>query len=95
MHTTVNYCTNKWVTLRMTKINLEELFATENEQLQKLNDIVAKSIEEEKLLSEKILEFEETSDEIKTLIIKIDDDEYDLTKKYFEMSKNLIYYEND
>ena len=32
----------------MTKINLEELFATENEQLQKLNDIVAKSIEEEK-----------------------------------------------
>ena len=47
------------------------------------------------VIENKILEFEETSDEIKTLIIKIDDDEYDLTKKYFEMSKNLIYYEND
>ena len=47
------------------------------------------------VIENKILEFEETSDEIKTLIIKIDDDEYDLTKKYFEMSKNLIYYENN
>jgi uncharacterized membrane protein len=50
----------------MTKINLEELFATENEQLQKLNDIVAKSIEEEKLLSEKILEFEDRNPSFKS-----------------------------
>ena len=32
---------------------------TENQQLKKLNDIVIKSIEEEKLLSHKLLEFEE------------------------------------
>jgi uncharacterized membrane protein len=43
----------------MTKSNLEQLFATENEQLQKLNEIVHKAIEEEKLLSEKLLEFED------------------------------------
>ena len=47
------------------------------------------------LTENKILEFEETNNEIKTLIIKIDDDEYDLTKTYFEISRNLIYYEND
>jgi uncharacterized membrane protein len=38
---------------------LEQLLATENEQLQKLNEIVQQSIEEEKLLSEKLLEFED------------------------------------
>jgi uncharacterized membrane protein len=50
----------------MTKLYLEELFATENEQLKKLNDIVAKSIEEEKLLSEKILEFEDRNPSFKS-----------------------------
>ena len=43
----------------MPAINLEQLLATENEQLQKLNEIVQKAIEEEKLLSEKLLEFED------------------------------------
>lgn len=38
---------------------LDQLLATENEQLQKLNEIVQRSIEEEKLLSEKLLEFED------------------------------------
>jgi uncharacterized membrane protein len=38
---------------------LEQLLQTENDQLQKLNEIVQKSIEEEKLLSEKLLEFED------------------------------------
>ncbi len=43
----------------MTKLKLEELLSAENEQLQKLNEIVLKAIEEEKLLSEKLLEFED------------------------------------
>jgi uncharacterized membrane protein len=43
----------------MTKPKLEELLFAENEQLQKLNEIVLKAIEEEKLLSEKLLEFED------------------------------------
>jgi uncharacterized membrane protein len=43
----------------MTKENLEQLLATESEQLQKLKDIVHKSIEEEKMLSDKLLEFED------------------------------------
>ena len=47
------------------------------------------------LTENKILEFEETNDEIKTLIIKIDNDKYDMTKTYFEISRNLIYYENN
>jgi uncharacterized membrane protein len=38
---------------------LEQLLVSENEQLQKLNEIVQQSIEEEKLLSEKLLEFED------------------------------------
>jgi uncharacterized membrane protein len=38
---------------------LEQLLATENDQLQKLNEIVQQSIEEEKLLSEKLVEFED------------------------------------
>lgn len=36
------------------------LLETENEQLKKLNEIVVKSIDEEKLISKKLYEFEET-----------------------------------
>ncbi len=43
----------------MSKVKHEQLLATENEQLQKLNEIVHKAIEEEKLLSDKLLEFED------------------------------------
>jgi uncharacterized membrane protein len=43
----------------MTKENLEQLLAKEDQQLQKLRDIVHKSIEEEKLLSDKLMEFED------------------------------------
>src|SRR2546423_15224737 len=43
----------------MNKVNLEQLLATENGQLQKLNEIVQKAIEEEKLLSDRLLEFED------------------------------------
>lgn len=43
----------------MTKLRLEELLSAESHQLQKLNEIVLKAIEEEKLLSEKLLEFED------------------------------------
>lgn len=43
----------------MEKEKLEQLLATENEQLGKLNDIVLKAVEEEKLLSQKLFEFEE------------------------------------
>lgn len=45
----------------MAKVKLEQLLATENEQLQKLNLIVHQSIEEEKLLSEKLAEFEDSN----------------------------------
>jgi uncharacterized membrane protein len=38
---------------------LQHLLSTENEQLQKLNEIVLKSIEEERLLSQKLYEFED------------------------------------
>jgi len=38
---------------------LEQLLVTENEQLQKLNDIVVKAVEEEKLLSQKLYDFED------------------------------------
>jgi uncharacterized membrane protein len=43
----------------MTKIKLDQLLASENEQLQKLSEIVRKAIEEERLLSDKLLEFED------------------------------------
>jgi uncharacterized membrane protein len=43
----------------MEKGNLEQLLKTEDEHLQKLNAIVVNAIEEEKLLSKKLLEFEE------------------------------------
>lgn len=39
---------------------LEELLNTENEQLQKLNDIVVRAVEEERLISQKLFEFEES-----------------------------------
>jgi hypothetical protein len=45
----------------MATINLNNLLATENEQLQKLNSIVHKAVEEEKLLSHKLLDFEESN----------------------------------
>ena len=38
---------------------LQQLLVTENEQLQKLNDIVVKAVEEERLLSQKLYEFED------------------------------------
>lgn len=40
---------------------LKELLKTENEHLQKLNTIVEKSIAEEKLVSTKLLEFDDTN----------------------------------
>ncbi|MEO8404708.1 MAG: DUF1003 domain-containing protein [Chitinophagaceae bacterium] len=43
----------------MEKNNLKKLLKTEDEHLQKLNGIVLRAIEEEKLLSQKLLEFEE------------------------------------
>lgn len=43
----------------MEKDDLAQLLKTEDEHLQKLNAIVLNAIEEEKLLSEKLLEFEE------------------------------------
>lgn len=45
----------------MTKQILDELLATENIQLQKLNEIVQKAIDEEKFISDKLLEFEDKS----------------------------------
>ena len=43
----------------MNKLNLEQLLDIESEQFVKLNGIVKEAIEEEKLLSQKLLEFEE------------------------------------
>lgn len=43
----------------MEKEALEQLLKTENEQIEKLNCIVVKAIEEEKLLSHKLIEFED------------------------------------
>ena len=43
----------------MSKIKPEQLLDTENEQLRKLNEIVQEAIEEEKLISEKLLQFED------------------------------------
>ncbi len=41
------------------KVKIDRLLQTENEQLQRLHEIVRQAIEEEKLLSEKLGEFEE------------------------------------
>lgn len=43
----------------MAKTDIEQLLTTENEQLQKLNAIVRRAIEEENVLSGKLVEFEE------------------------------------
>lgn len=43
----------------MNKLNLEQLLDIESEQFVKLNGIVKEAIEEEKLLSQKLLEFED------------------------------------
>jgi uncharacterized membrane protein len=43
----------------MGKEKLEELLKTEDEHLQKLNSIVLKAIDEENLISQKLLEFED------------------------------------
>ena len=43
----------------MEEHKLDDLLATEDDQLQKLNDIVHKAIEEEKFISDKLLEFED------------------------------------
>ncbi len=45
----------------MKKNNLEELLASEDLQLKKLNEIVLKAIEEEKILSQKLAEFEDSN----------------------------------
>ena len=52
----------------MAKEDLQFFLETENEHLQKLNDIVLKSIEEEKLISNKLYEFEDHSPSIKSRI---------------------------
>jgi len=43
----------------MPSVQIEQLLSTENEQLQKLNQIVLTSIEEQKVLSDKLAEFED------------------------------------
>jgi len=43
----------------MTKEKLDQLLAAESEQLEKLNEIVHRAVEEENLLSKKLLEFED------------------------------------
>ncbi|NOT50209.1 MAG: DUF1003 domain-containing protein [Chitinophagaceae bacterium] len=43
----------------MAKLKIEQLFSSGNEQLNKLNQIVHTAIEEEKVLSDKLLEFED------------------------------------
>jgi len=48
--------------------SLISLLETENQQQQKLNDIVIRSIEEEKLLSKKLYEFEEQHPSIKDAV---------------------------
>jgi uncharacterized membrane protein len=45
----------------MQKEKLEQLLKTEDEQVDKLNGIVVKAIEEEKLLSQKLMEFEDSN----------------------------------
>lgn len=52
----------------MNRHKLKELLDTENEQLQKLNAIVIKSIDEEKLITEKLYEFEESHPSFTSLV---------------------------
>jgi len=48
--------------------NIEKILATEKKQFKKLNAIVLESIEEEKLISDKLAEFEEKEGPLKNLI---------------------------
>lgn len=50
----------------MLENNFDDIVASQNEQINKLNDIVQKSIEEENLLSEKLLEFEDRNPSFKS-----------------------------
>lgn len=50
------------------KENLEVLLKTEDEQQQKLNAIVVEAIEEQKLISEKLFEFEDSNPTLKSRI---------------------------
>ncbi|HKH60817.1 MAG TPA: DUF1003 domain-containing protein [Flavitalea sp.] len=50
------------------KENLESLLKTEDQHLQKLNEIVLNSIEEAKLISEKLFQFEEQNPRLKSRI---------------------------
>ncbi len=52
----------------MTRKKLEELLDSENVQLQKLNEIVQKAIDEEKIISDKLIEFEETNPSLSSRI---------------------------
>lgn len=45
----------------MERPNIQELLNTKNDQLRKLNDLVLAAIQDEKLISEKLYEFEETN----------------------------------
>jgi uncharacterized membrane protein len=45
--------------MNMLNARLQQLLSTENEQLRKLNSIVVNAVEEEKLISQKLYEFEE------------------------------------
>ncbi len=50
---------------------LESILETENARLQKLNDIVLKSIEEEKLISKKLYEFEEPTPRLSSRVADV------------------------
>ncbi len=52
----------------MTTKKLDELLDSENVQLQKLNEIVQKAIDEEKIISDKLIEFEETNPSLSSRI---------------------------
>lgn len=53
---------------KVTRGNIESLLKTEDINLRKLNDIVLNSIEEEKLISRKLLEFEDPNPPLKSRI---------------------------
>jgi uncharacterized membrane protein len=53
------------------KDSLRDLLETENHQLHKLNEIVLRSIEEEKLISERLYEFEDRNPPLKSRIADI------------------------
>lgn len=55
----------------MERKNLEYLLLTENEQLQKLNEIVLKAVEEEKLLSQKLYAFEDKNPSLSSKVADV------------------------